>query len=117
MRSQEYDEACERIYNRFNKITPTGRLSKVKSNHLIAFMCHAVYCGLEKSKDDYNYKKQINDLLECGVTEEFMIEEYEKNRFREKNKKYEFIELRFDNQIPEWYEAPQSKFNNDDSIK
>jgi len=109
------DKAYEEIYKVFDKVTPTGRLSKVKSNHIRAFLCVAVCIGLEKIKDENPkvFNRYIKDLEKCGITEEFIREEFEKQQFKNRNKKVEFVELKFSNETPADYIYPKSTFSMD----
>ncbi|EYU47391.1 hypothetical protein J616_03483 [Acinetobacter baumannii 1457504] len=43
-------EIEEKIGKVFNKTTPTGRLSKVKTRNLTSFLCVLVMIGIEKIK-------------------------------------------------------------------
>ncbi|OEY93808.1 hypothetical protein BJD20_20020 [Acinetobacter proteolyticus] len=108
--------AYKKIYEVFNKVTPTGMLSVTKSRNLITFLILATSDGLENIKKQYSdrkFKSNMNDLLKCDITEEFIEEEYQKNRFKRKKQTYEFIEIKFDlnDQVPEGYVEPKSKFN------
>lgn len=92
----------------FNKTTPTGRLSKVKTRNLTSFLCVLVMIGIEKIKKDHDektFKKYMNELKKCGITEKYIREEHEKERFKRKSQKVEYVELVFDlnNQVPEGY--------------
>ncbi|MFW2015485.1 phage/plasmid replication protein, II/X family [Acinetobacter bereziniae] len=119
MKNSNLDKAYKRIHEMFDKTTPTGRLSQVRSNHLISFVCWAVSFGLDGIKthgSERTFKRYMNDLKKCSITEEFIWEEYEKEKFRRKNNKVEFVELKFDNQLPDWYEEPKSKYSMEDLI-
>ncbi|AZN69117.1 hypothetical protein DX910_13610 [Acinetobacter haemolyticus] len=108
-------KAYEKIYEVFNKTTPSGMLSVTKSRNLRIFLLFAVNEGLENIKDRYSerkFKSNLKDLLKCGIDKEFIEEEYQKHKFKNKKKNYEFIEIKFDfnNQVPKDYVEPKSKF-------
>lgn len=112
----------EQIGKVFNKITPTGRLSKVKTRNLSGFVCVLIVAGIEKEKkylDKKTFNKYMKELEKCGITEEFINEEHEKELFKRKNQKVEYVELVFDlnNQVPQGYEAPKSQYNIKDLLK
>lgn len=112
----------EQIGKVFNKTTPTGRLSKVKTRNLSGFVCVLLVCGIKKGKeslDEKLFKKYMKELEKCGITEEFIIEEHQKELFKRKNQKVEYVELIFDlnNQVPQGYEAPGSKYKIEELLK
>lgn len=116
MKENKLEKAYDKIYEVFNKTTPSGMLSVTKSRNLRTFLLFAVTEGLENIKDRYSertFRNNLKDLLKCGINEEFIKEEYQKNRFKRKKQNYEFIEIRFDleNQVPEDYVEPKSQFN------
>ncbi|ESK56311.1 phage/plasmid replication domain-containing protein [Acinetobacter tjernbergiae] len=111
----------EQIGKVFNKITPTGRLSKVKTRNLTGFVCALVVSGIEKEKkylDEKTFKKYMKELEKCGITEEYLREEHEKEKFKRKDQKVEYVELIFDlnNQVPDGYEPPKSQYNIEEMI-
>ncbi|WP_445346518.1 hypothetical protein [Acinetobacter bohemicus] len=118
MKKTKLDEAYEKIHREFDKITPTGRLSKVKSYNIGSFLCVAVHNGLESVKGN-DYSKYMKYLKKCGITEDFIIDENEKMKFKKKKVEFEFIELviDFNNQVPEGYKEPKSKFRLEEIIK
>ncbi|WP_265597310.1 phage/plasmid replication protein, partial [Acinetobacter baumannii] len=63
--------------------TPTGRLSKVKTRNLTSFLCVLVMIGIEKIKKDHDektFKKYMNELKKCGITEKYITELSEEMR-------------------------------------
>ncbi|CAI3138913.1 hypothetical protein MWMV18_MWMV18_03598 [Acinetobacter calcoaceticus] len=114
-------EAEEKIGKVFNKITPSGRISKVKTRNLTGFLCVLVMIGIEKIKKDHDektFKRYMKELKRCGITEKYIREEHEKERFKRKDHKVEYVELVFDlnNQVPEGYEPPKSQYNIEEMI-
>ena len=114
-------EIEEKIGIVFNKTTPTGRLSKVKTRNLTSFLCVLVMIGIEKIKKDHDektFKKYMNELKKCGITEKYIREEHEKERFKRKSQKVEYVELVFDlnNQVPEGYIPPEGQYNIEEII-
>ncbi|AVF44253.1 phage/plasmid replication domain-containing protein [Acinetobacter nosocomialis] len=114
-------EIEEKIGKVFNKTTPTGRLSKVKTRNLTSFLCVLVMIGIEKIKKDHDektFKKYMEELKRCGITEEYIRKEHQKERFKRKNQKVEYVELIFDlnNQVPAGYEPPKSQYNIEEMI-
>ncbi|KCZ36664.1 hypothetical protein J830_4707, partial [Acinetobacter baumannii 25691_7] len=46
--------------------------------------------GIEKIKKDHDektFKKYMNELKKCGITEKYIREEHEKERFKRKSQK------------------------------
>ena len=114
-------EIEEKIGKVFNKTTPTGRLSKVKTRNLTSILCVLVMIGIEKIKKDHDektFKKYMNELKKCGITEKYIREEHEKERFKRKSQKVEYVELVFDlnNQVPEGYIPPEGQYNIEEII-
>ncbi|CAA6831335.1 Uncharacterised protein [Acinetobacter baumannii ATCC 17978] len=77
--------------------------------------------GIEKIKKDHDektFKKYMNELKKCGITEKYIREEHEKERFKRKSQKVEYVELVFDlnNQVPEGYIPPEGQYNIEEII-
>lgn len=116
MNKNRLEQAYEQIHQKFDKITPTGRLSKVKSRNLISYVNFSITFGLEEIKkhgSEKTFKKYMQDLKKCGITKEFILEEFEKNKFKKNTKKIEFIEMKldFNNQLPSDFIEPKSKYS------
>ncbi|TCB79070.1 hypothetical protein [Acinetobacter sp. ANC 4173] len=116
MAREMYDELYEEISKVFDKITPSGKVSKVRSRNIYFFLLRTIGDGIEKSKKlerINNFKKYIRDLEKCGITEEFIKEEHKKQPPRIENTQVTYVELVFDlnDQVPEGYEPPKSKYN------
>lgn len=116
MEREMYDDLYEEISKVFDKVTPSGRISKVRSRNIYFFLLRTIGDGIEKSKKlerKDNYKKYIKDLEKCGITEKFIKKEHKKQPPRIENKEVQYVELVFDlnNQVPEGYELPKSQYN------
>ncbi|MFU8928265.1 hypothetical protein [Acinetobacter puyangensis] len=125
MTYEELRRLEKKIEKVHNKITPTGRLSKVRSNHLAEFIVSAIYGGLEEHKEamgERTYKKYINDLKKCGITEKFINKEYEREKsMREFERNHpELIQILLNmdltQQVPEGYEPPKSQYSMKDIL-
>lgn len=110
------------IYRNFNKVTPTGINSLTRSRNLCSFLRSLIREGISKTKENNSKSKfysYMKDLKKCGVTEEFINEEYEKYQFKNRNnkKEYTFIEIKFGQQVPDDFIEPKSQFTIEDLLK
>jgi II/X family phage/plasmid replication protein len=75
MEREMYDDLYKEISKVFDKVTPSGRISKVRSRNIYFFLLRTIGDGIEKSKKlerRNNFKKYMNELKECGITEQFI---------------------------------------------
>lgn len=122
MERETYDELYEEISKVFDKVTPSGRISKVRSRNIYFFLLRTIGDGIEKSKKFErmnNYKKYMKDLEKCGITEKFIRKEHKKQPPRIENSEVQYVELVFDlnKQVPEGYKQPKSQYKIEDIIK
>lgn len=125
MTNDEYKKLKKKIEKVHNKITPTGRLSTARSSAICGFLICAISDGLEEEKEyvgERSYKRYINDLKKCGITEKFIEKEYKREKaIREFEEKYPdiinaLLNIDFSNQVPEGYEPPKSQYNIEEMI-
>lgn len=116
MEREMYDDLYQEISKIFDKVTPSGRVSKVRSRNIYFFLLRTIGDGIEKSKKlerINHFKNYMKDLEKCGITEKFIRKEHKKQPIRIKNPQVTYVELVFDinNQLPEGYEQPKSKYS------
>lgn len=83
MNDDKFKKIRNKIAKVHNKITPTGRLSTSRTDTLCGFLICAIWNGLEEEKkgmSDRVYKKYMNDLKKCGITEELINKESEREK-------------------------------------
>lgn len=94
-------------------ITKSGKASPTKVRNLFAMYCLIREKGIEEVKNNYG-KSQFHNLLsqlcECGFSKAYL-----QNLHDEKASNIipfmKLVEIDFNQQLPEWYEEPQSQFN------
>ncbi|ENZ9380204.1 hypothetical protein [Acinetobacter baumannii] len=125
MNDEEYKKICKKIKKVHDKITPTGRLSTARSDAICGFLICAISDGLEEEKKyvgERSYKRYINDLKKCGITEKFINKEHEREKairkFQEEYPEiiHALLNIDFKNQVPEGYEPPKSQYNIEEII-
>lgn len=125
MNNEEYKKIFKKIKKVHDKITPTGRLSTARSDSICGFLVCAISDGLEEEKEyvgERSYKRYINDLKKCGITEKFINKEYEREKairkFQEEHPEiiHALLNIDFNNQVPEGYEPPKSQYNIEEMI-
>ncbi|MFW1817354.1 phage/plasmid replication protein, II/X family [Acinetobacter guillouiae] len=94
-------------------ITKSGKASPTKVRNLFAMYCLIREKGIEEVKNNYG-KSQFHNLLsqlcECGFSKAYL-----QNLHDEKASNIipfmKLVEIDFNQQLPDWYEEPQSQFN------
>ncbi|EEY85354.1 Phage replication protein CRI [Acinetobacter radioresistens SH164] len=94
-------------------LTKNGKPSPTRIRNLFAAFCLIREKGLEEIKTTYGktqFYKLVADLCECGFSKAYL-----QNLHDEKAKNIipfvKLVEIDFNQQLPDWYEKPQSKFN------
>lgn len=113
----ELEKAKSKIYEKYTKITPTGKTSVTHARNLYFFLLLAFADGLEKEKTYTSisgFKKLTKELKGLGYDEEY-IEKWHKI-YQEENPKREIevinVVLDFSKQTPDDYVAPKSSYSN-----
>lgn len=94
-------------------VTKSGKISHTKVRNLFAMYCLIREKGIEELKTTYSkasFHRLVAELCECGFSKAYL-----QNLHDEKLKNIipfvKLLEIDFNQQLPEWYEEPQSQFN------
>ena len=94
-------------------ITNSGKVSPTKVRNLFAMYCLIREKGIAELKTTYSktsFHRLIADLIECGFSKAYL-----QNLHDEKASNIipfmKLVEIDFNQQLPDWYEEPQSQFN------
>ena len=94
-------------------ITKSGKASPTKVRNLFAMFCLIREKGMTEVRTTYGktqFYKHISDLIACGFSKAYL-----QNLHDEKASNIipfmKLVEIDFNQQLPEWYEEPQSQFN------
>lgn len=94
-------------------ITNSGKVSPTKVRNLFAMYCLIREKGIAELKTTYSktsFHRLIADLIECGFSKAYL-----QNLHDEKASNIipfmKLVEIDFNQQLPEWFEEPQSQFN------
>ena len=112
MKALDHDTVFSKICTVFDTYTKSGRLSQTKSRNIFNFFCALEMHGASTLKTKYGksqYYNYMSQLIDCGFSKA-----YQQNLDSEsKNNVIPFIQLvkiDFQNQVPDWYEEPVSRF-------
>ena len=94
-------------------LTNSGKVSPTKVRNLFAMYCLIREKGIAELKTTYSktsFHRLIADLIECGFSKAYL-----QNLHDEKASNIipfmKLVEIDFNQQLPDWYEEPQSQFN------
>lgn len=94
-------------------ITKSGKVSPTKVRNLFAMFCIIREKGMDEVKSTFGksqFHNLVNQLCQCGFSKAFL-----QNLHDEKASNIipfvKLVEIDFNQQLPEWYEEPQSQFN------
>jgi len=94
-------------------ITKSGKASPTKVRNLFAMFCLIREKGMTEVRTTYGktqFYKHISDLIACGFSKAYL-----QNLHDEKASNIipfmKLVEIDFNQQLPDWYEEPQSQFN------
>jgi II/X family phage/plasmid replication protein len=94
-------------------ITKSGKVSPTKVRNLFAMFCIIREKGMDEVKSTFGksqFHNLVNQLCQCGFSKAFL-----QNLHDEKASNVipfvKLVEIDFNQQLPEWYEEPQSQFN------
>ena len=94
-------------------LTKSGKPSQTRIRNLFAMYCLIREKGLEEIKSNYGksqFHNLVTQLCECGFSKAYL-----QNLHDDKAKNIipfvKLVEIDFNQQLPEWYEKPQSQFN------
>lgn len=94
-------------------LTKTGKPSPTKIRNLFAMFCLLREKGFEDVKKTYGktqFYKHISDLCECGFSKAY-LQNLHDNKSKNVIPFMKLVEIDFNQQLPDWYEEPQSQFN------
>lgn len=112
MKTTDHDSVYKNICSRFQTITPRGKVSLTKARNVFNFYCALELHGCEVLKKKYSerqYYQYMADLLSAGFSKAFL----QNLNSDVKNNVIPFIklvEMKFDQQLPDWYVPPVSSF-------
>lgn len=94
-------------------LTKSGKVSQVKVRNLFSAYCLIREKGITEIEQKYSktsFYRIIQDLIACGFSKAFL-----QNLHDDKSKNIipfmKLVEIDFNQQLPDWYEEPQSQFN------
>lgn len=94
-------------------LTKSGKPSQTKVRNLFAMYCLIREKGIEELKTTYSkrsFYRLVQELCECGFSKAYL-----QNLHDEKASNIipfmKLVEIDFNQQLPDWYEEPQSQFN------
>lgn len=94
-------------------LTKSGKASPTKVRNLFAMFCLIREKGMTEVKTTYGktqFYKHISDLIACGFSKAYL-----QNLHDEKASNIipfvKLVEIDFNQQLPDWYQEPQSQFN------
>lgn len=113
MKALDHDTVFSQICSVFDTYTKSGRLSQTRSRNIFNFFCALEIHGADTLKKKYSesqYYKYMSELIECGFSKAYL----QNLQTESKTNVIPFVQLvkiDFDNQLPDWYEAPVSRFH------
>jgi II/X family phage/plasmid replication protein len=94
-------------------LTNSGKVSPTKVRNLFAMYCLIREKGIAELKTTYSkrsFHRLVADLIQCGFSKAYL-----QNLHDEKASNIipfmKLVEIDFNQQLPDWYEEPQSQFN------
>lgn len=94
-------------------LTNSGKVSPTKVRNLFAMYCLIREKGIVELKTTYSkrsFHRLVADLIQCGFSKAYL-----QNLHDEKASNIipfmKLVEIDFNQQLPDWYEEPQSQFN------
>lgn len=112
MKALDHDTVFAKICTVFDTYTKSGRLSQTKSRNIFNFFCALELHGAETLKKKYGksqYYNYMSQLTDCGFSKAYL----QNLDSESKNNVIPFVQLvkiDFQNQVPDWYQEPQSRF-------
>ena len=112
MKALDHDTVFSKICTVFDTYTKSGRLSQTKSRNIFNFFCALEMHGASTLKTKYGksqYYNYMSQLIDCGFSKAYL----QNLDSESKNNVIPFIQLvkiDFQNQVPDWYEEPVSRF-------
>lgn len=112
MKALDHDTVFSKICSVFDTYTKSGRLSQTKSRNIFNFFCALEIHGASTLKTKYGksqYYNYMSQLTECGFSKAYL----QNLDSESKNNVIPFVQLikiDFENQLPNWYEEPVSRF-------
>lgn len=109
---RNHHEVFQTICNRFKTVTPSGRESLTKARNVFNFYCGLELLGAETVKKKYSqsqYYQYMADLISCGFSKVF-LQNLGSNNNSNVIPFVRMIEMKFDEQLPDWFIEPISTF-------
>ncbi len=94
-------------------VTKSGKPSPTKVRNLFAAYCLIREKGIEDIKVNYSktsFYRIIEDLIACGFSKAY-LQNLHDNKSKNVIPFMKLVEIDFNQQLPDWYEEPQSQFN------
>lgn len=94
-------------------VTKSGKPSPTKVRNLFAAYCLIREKGIEDIKVNYSktsFYRIIEDLISCGFSKAY-LQNLHDNKSKNVIPFMKLVEIDFNQQLPDWYEEPQSQFN------
>ena len=94
-------------------LTKSGKPSPTRVRNLFAAYCLIREKGLEELKTNYSktaFYRLVSDLCECGFSKAY-LQNLHDDKAKNNIPFVKLVEIDFNQQLPEWYEKPQSQFN------
>ena len=94
-------------------LTKSGKASPTKIRNLFAMFCLLREKGFEDVKTTYGksqFHNLISQLCACGFSKAY-LQNLHDNKSKNVIPFMKLVEIDFNQQLPDWYEEPQSQFN------
>lgn len=112
MKMTDDDSVYAALQKHFYSVTKTGRISYAKANTLFHAYCAIREHGLDVLKSRYSDRRCqqfLKDLKQIGLSRAFLQNLHSRDR-NNIVPLLRFINVDFNNQLPDWYQPPVSKF-------
>lgn len=112
MKTTDHDSVFQRICSVFETVTPKGKVSRTKARNVFNFFCSLELHGCKAMKSKYSetqYYQYMADLQAAGFSKLFLQNLHEDD----KSNVIPFVkmvEMKFDQQLPDWFVEPVSTF-------